>query len=368
MFNGIGTGIGFNSSRTLLQQALGDAATDLPITVSSLAAKGSNLTLTRADATSCATVMGYAPSAVSTDAQVLLTCDANELRTQGARRISSGVWSNTFADGVPIPTSTLKGLLTEPSRTNLVWPCGYGVAGVTQTTAALTAAAYTLSFKGTGSVTGTGGFVGVLTGTGANNTVSLTATATAAAAVLTVSGSITEMQLELGATASSPIITTTAAVTRAGDVATIPTASNITAAAGSIYLEFLLNTTQVSNIFTLFVDSNNYIDLDANYTLAGQVTFRKNVAATLISNATAAAAYPSGTLIKVAVCWGALGMNMSINGTAYSNVSITTLASLPVNLYLGQTQAGVLIWNNNLKNLLTWTTQLTANQLNALTR
>ncbi len=62
------------------------------------------------------------------------------------------------------------------------------------------AATYTLSFTGTGSVTLSGTATGTLTGTGTNR-VSLTFTPTAGTLTLTVSGSVTKAQLELGAVA-----------------------------------------------------------------------------------------------------------------------------------------------------------------------
>lgn len=63
------------------------------------------------------------------------------------------------------------------------------------------AAQYTLSFTGTGSITLSGTTTGTLTGTGVNDRVSLTVTPTAGTLTLTVSGSVTKAQLELGASA-----------------------------------------------------------------------------------------------------------------------------------------------------------------------
>lgn len=63
----------------------------------------------------------------------------------------------------------------------------------------LTASPHTLSFKGTGTVTLTGASTaGPLVGTGAGNRVSLTFTPTAGSVTFTVSGSVTEAQLEDG--------------------------------------------------------------------------------------------------------------------------------------------------------------------------
>lgn len=61
------------------------------------------------------------------------------------------------------------------------------------------AVAYTLSFKGTGSITLTGtSTAGPLVGTGANDRVSLTFTPTAGTLTCTVAGSVTEAQIQFG--------------------------------------------------------------------------------------------------------------------------------------------------------------------------
>ena len=67
---------------------------------------------------------------------------------------------------------------------------------------AVTAVGHTLSFTGTGSITLSGASTaGPLVGTGANDRVSLTFTPTAGSLTLTVSGSVTKGQLNLGPTA-----------------------------------------------------------------------------------------------------------------------------------------------------------------------
>jgi hypothetical protein len=78
-----------------------------------------------------------------------------------------------------------------------------------------------LSFYGTGTISLSGSSVGSLVGTGANNLVSLTFTPSAGSLTLTVTGSVTEWNLEAGAFYTSRIVTTSAAVTRAKDVAKI---------------------------------------------------------------------------------------------------------------------------------------------------
>ena len=114
------------------------------------------------------------------------------------------------------------GLLVEEARTNLL----LNSATLSTQSVTVAAAANTLSFYGTGTVTLTGvSTAGPLVGTGADNRVSLTFTPTVGVLILTVSGSVTNAQLEAGAFATSYIPTTSATVTRAADVASI-TGSN----------------------------------------------------------------------------------------------------------------------------------------------
>jgi hypothetical protein len=84
--------------------------------------------------------------------------------------------------------------------------------------ATVTAVAHTLSFTGTGTVTLTGASIsGPLIGTGAGNRVSLTFTPTAGSLTMTVVGSVTLAQLELGSTATNyQRVTTQYDVTEAG--------------------------------------------------------------------------------------------------------------------------------------------------------
>jgi hypothetical protein len=110
------------------------------------------------------------------------------------------------------------GLLVEEQRTNLL----LNSATLSTQLVTVAAAANTLSFYGTGTVTLTGvSTAGPLVGTGANDRVSLTFTPIVGVLVLTVSGSVTNAQLEAGAFPTSYIPTTTATVTRSADVASI---------------------------------------------------------------------------------------------------------------------------------------------------
>jgi hypothetical protein len=113
---------------------------------------------------------------------------------------------------------TDKGLLIEDARTNLFLNSATG--GTQSVTVA--AVAHTLSFRGTGTITLSGtSTAGPLVGSGASTRVTLTFTPTAGSLTLTVSGSVTNVQLEEGAFATSWIPTAGVSVTRNADVLTI---------------------------------------------------------------------------------------------------------------------------------------------------
>jgi hypothetical protein len=98
-------------------QIFARSAFSAPLTTSLVAETGDDVTITRATAATC---WGFAAGAQPGDAQVLLNCASGEARFEGARRVSESVWSDTYADGTPIPDALLKGVVREPLATNLL--------------------------------------------------------------------------------------------------------------------------------------------------------------------------------------------------------------------------------------------------------
>jgi hypothetical protein len=112
--------------------------------------------------------------------------------------------------------TTLTGitLLGEEARTNLL----LNSATPATQNITTTAQSYTISMWGTGTCVLTGTATGTLTGTGSGVRTPITVTATAGTLTLTFAGSNTNGQAEAGASMSSYIPTTGAAVTRLADV------------------------------------------------------------------------------------------------------------------------------------------------------
>lgn len=119
-------------------------------------------------------------------------------------------------------TLAARGLLMEEQRTNLL----LNSATLSTQNVTVTAIPYTLSFYGTGTITLSGASTaGPLVGTGVSNRVSLTFTPSAGTLTLTVSGSVTQAQIEAGSFATSYIPTLGFIAVREADVATVSTSA-----------------------------------------------------------------------------------------------------------------------------------------------
>jgi len=204
-----------------------------------------------------------------------------------------------FATGVLRRTD--KGVLIEATRTNLFLN---SAVGATQSVT-VTAAAHTLSFRGTGTITLTGASTsGPLVGTGANNRVTLTFTPSAGSLTLTVSGSCTNVNLEAGAFASSWIETTGSSAVRAGDVLTI-SSPGVTYPL-TLFAEFERVVDTASSEIILEIDAGSNAEravlfIDSSDRGGGFVTtVSVNVASMVVTGALAMAT-PYRTAIRAAV-------------------------------------------------------------------
>ena len=218
-------------------------------------------------------------------------------------------------------TLACKGLLIEESRTNLVFPSDT----LTTQTRTVTAVSHTLSFYGTGTIVLSGAHIATVIGTGAYPTrTTLTFTPTAGSLTLTVTGSVTQAQLEAGAVVTSYIPTTTASVVRSADVCSI-TGSDFTgmynATEGSTYVESI--PAVINGTATALSLSNG---LSTERWLTRFLTSEQAVITSAGTESTLDALNPvAGTSYKIATAAKLNDFAMSINGLA-----VVTDASQPM--------------------------------------
>jgi hypothetical protein len=133
--------------------------------------------------------------------------------TTGAARFLPRTMGHRYENGAWVPQLDAE----SEARTNLL----LNSASLSTQSVTVTAAAHTLSFTGTGTVTLSGAASdGPLVGTGADDRVNLTFTPSAGSLTLTVTGDVTFAQLEVGSTPSSYIPTYGAARTRTSETFT----------------------------------------------------------------------------------------------------------------------------------------------------
>ena len=172
----------------------------------------------------------------------------------------------------------------------------------------------------------------------------------------------TAFQCELGANASSYIATTTVAVTRNADVATIPTSGNVTAAAGSVSLEWTPQAGEgaTGGLWYSYTDGNNEVSLAHT----GTTIYALKRIGGVSYQATHTTTFAAGTRYTVGISWGAAGVLIAVNGVAGTSNANTSTPTITSTLIMSS-NFGTELKNN--KNLRTWTTQLSQAQLNALT-
>lgn len=232
-----------------------------------------------------------------------------------------------------------EGVLIEPeTRTNLLLNSG----SLSTQSVTVSANPHTLHFTGTGSITLSGAHSATLsgTGTGEENRVSLTFTPSAGTLVVTVSGTVTNGQLEEGSTPSSYIPTTGSQVARAGEQLVLPH-ENISWPAGdelSIHIEGRMTYADTGIINeTVFVrwaaDSSNGIVLGIDTDGADTGQFKAYQAALGVADRveTAGDYFSPGVnvLFNVAARHGSTFINGAVDGVALTaNTTPTTFPDL----------------------------------------
>ena len=258
-------------------------------------------------------------------------------------------------------TGECLGLLVEEQRTNLL----LNSATLSTQSVIVTAAAHTLSFTGTGTITlsGTstaGPLVG--TGTGEANRVSLTFTPTAGTLTLTVSGTVSNAQLEVGAFRTSYIPTTTAAVTRNADVTDIINTA-ITNGIRTLYAEFRSPASGTRGVVSLNDNTaNGRAAINTSGTDPRLVVVDGGVTQADIDAGTIAA----NTSSRMAVRINTNDFSASFNGGAVVTDTSGTLPTVD-RLFIGRSQAGEYL-NAPIARLIGWREALPDSVLQELTR
>ena len=201
---------------------------------------------------------------------VLPTDGAGDLattRASSATRVNKEGLLETVATGVPrldYSDGGCPSLLLEPQSTNLIVNSELNnVENIV-----VSAVAHTISFYGTGSITLSGVHSATLSGTGANDRVSLTFTPSAGTLICTDSGNVDNKQVEAQPYATSYIPTAGAISTRLADTASkTGLGSYINSSEGVLYAEIsALADGGVTRAISIFSAANNRITLSLHST------------------------------------------------------------------------------------------------------
>ena len=267
--------------------------------------------------------------------------DLTWTRASTANRTNSSGNIELVATGVPrldYPQGSCPALLLEPQRTNLVFPS----ATATTQTRTVTAVAHTLSFYGTGTVVLSGVAIATLTGTGANNRVTLTFTPTAGSLILTVTGSVTNWQLEAGAYPTTYIPTTTASATRIADSFSrdnIYTNNLITSSGGTWFVELQNNLLYIRDAFaqglgigenTNSIGSNGFA-----FTFGGSIALRFFIRKYLGGFESLIYSSTASNVNKIIIKWNGTTADVFVNGTKVVSATAFTTTNMQFLFGLG---------------------------------
>ena len=266
-------------------------------------------------------------------------------------------------------THALNGLLIEEARTNLLLNSAtLGTQSVTTT-----AVATTLSFYGTGTVTLSGTSTGSLVGTGAANRVALTFTPTAGTLTCTVTGSVTNAQVEAGAFATSYIPTTAASVTRQYDVAQMLTTGWYNTVASSLSGECIIQqspnpSATLARDICCISDNNttNRLILRGQTTASASALLGTSIAGTTTFSGALGNVSANG-VSKMCGAWNGTTANGSLNGAAPVSYAVGMPGSITT-LTIGNGTAGSGLWINGwMRRVRYWPRALSNAELQSVT-
>jgi hypothetical protein len=218
-------------------------------------------------------------------------------------------------------------ILIEPQSTNLFLNSAtLSTQGVTTS-----AASHTVSFYGTGSIALSGTHSATINGTGANNRVSLTFTPSSGTLTCTVSGSVTNAQIEALSYATSYIPTSGSTVTRNADVCNNSGSSDlISSTEGVLYAE-IASLTEIPSLkqFSLSDGTNNNVVKFSFRNTENQVQASVKDGGTTTANLIQSSAATTINFFKVAIKYKLNDVALWVNGT---EVLTDTSATIPSGL------------------------------------
>jgi hypothetical protein len=230
---------------------------------------------------------------------------------------ADGATLNLFGADVARFEGTARRLLIEGQRTNLL--TGQD-APVTQNVT-VAAAVHTLSFWGTGSITLSGVHAATLSGTGANNRVTLSFTPTAGTLTVTVSGTVTRAQLEAGAFASSYVRSSSGQATRGADIVTATLASLGVGTGGpiTVLVAGRLNESTAAFPRVVEINDNSGNNVVGIWPQTGTTQLDLRVFRSSVETAAAIGSFTYGQMFRVGFSIDAAGRAIASNGATLSN-------------------------------------------------
>jgi hypothetical protein len=303
-------------------------------------------------------------------------------RASSATYIDSAGTLQTAAVDVPRfdhnpTTGESLGLLMEDQRTNLL----VGSAAPATQIVTVTAVAHTLHFTGTGTITLTGASTAgplVGTGTGEANRVSLTFTPTAGSLTLTVSGTVTNAQLEAGAFRTSYIlnVSTPLGVTRNADVANI-TGANFSSwyrqDEGTVFASAGVQDFTQTNFPRLF--SLDRADVSSNFIAAVRSSSTRRLDYSVFADATGQAvglnngiAPAANTTVNGAWVYKANDFIGAVNGVLTNSDTSGSVPTLLTTFGIGMQGNATLHYNGTIKRLTFFPQRLPNSTLQAITQ